>query len=173
MTNQNVQILSDDEYRYQVRLMADSAKGGVISENRAEQFLVLNVNEIINGVPTGCGTIVFQGDLPTPDELRNCDLDIIGTWGVHAVYGGRFDVLAWGPVERPKAPPPKPKGKTRRIGAAPEPAPAKPRTRRLPPKAANSARTAKASKSDVELTNDWYAQSNGQGDSLDFLDKVS
>lgn len=162
MKNSNVKTHSNDEYRYIVRLMSLSAKGGVISENRAEQFLVLNVNEVVKGTPTGCATIVFNGDLPTPAELRGGDLDIIGTWGTHAIYGGRFDVLAWGPLARPTASPERPKGKTRRLGPAPEPVkPAKPKTRRLP------AKPAKHSRADIAATNDWYAAG---GDSLDFMD---
>lgn len=96
MSNSNVQHLSDKTERHTVRMMAQSPHGGIVAERRAENFLVVNVNAVINGETTGCATLAFDGDLPTPAELRDGDMMIEGTWGWHVKYGGRFDVEALG-----------------------------------------------------------------------------
>lgn len=104
--------------------------------------------------------------MPSPAEIRDQDMMVEGIWGRHATFGSRFEVQAWGPIARPVIEQPAPKKKTRRIAPVAE-KPKKPRTRRLsavPPSPAPS-------KAAVQSTNDWYAQSGGQGDSLDLLDQ--
>ena len=170
MSNRNVQQLSNVQVTYTVRIMDQSARGGIIGDRRDEHFLVLNVSpmdSIDRDKRLGCATVVFDGDdasaLPTASEVANCDLEILGTWSRHAVFGPRFDVIGWRPLERPKAAPPA-KAKTRLLGPPLEAVkPAKPKTRRLP---AKPAKGGKASRAAIGSTNDWYAN---RGDSLDFL----
>ena len=136
--------------RYTVRLMNQSPHGGMVLDKRCDDFLVVNVNRIIDGELSGCATCVFDVALPTPTELRDSDLTIEGTWISHQKYGRRFDVEAFGIVKRPvtRSEPDKRKP-TRRLSAVPA-KPVKPvrkPTRRIKPSAGQ-----------VENTNDWYAK---------------
>ena len=103
---------------------------------------------------------------------------IQGTWGWHAKFGSRFDVDAWAPIPRaaadkPVAPAEPVPRKTRRLAMVPE-ALITPVVAAKPVKASKAARrsprrTAPNAKA-IEQTTDWYSESGGKGDSLDFMD---